>query len=144
MGVASKMRQVLEQFLQDLRYTGRTMRRDRAFTALVALSLALGIGANSTIYSFMDAILRRSLPVADPGSLVVLNWRSKVPDRNSRDPGFQFVTHTVNGRLYVDPAAGRIGGIFPFPAFELFQKSSSEVFSRVFAHYAGRVRLGEP
>ena len=45
-----------------------------AFTVLASLSLALGIGANTAIYSFMDALLMRSLPVADPESLVVLKW----------------------------------------------------------------------
>ena len=55
----------------------RTMVKNRAFTALAALSLALGIGANTAIYSFMDAILLRSLPVSDPASLVVVKWRSQ-------------------------------------------------------------------
>ena len=63
-----------EQLLQDLRYAARTILRNPAFTLLAALSLALGIGANTAIYSFMDALLMRSLPVADPASLVVLNW----------------------------------------------------------------------
>src|SRR5262245_22661887 len=43
-----------EQFTQDLRYALRTMRANLAFTALAVLSLALGIGANAAIYSFMD------------------------------------------------------------------------------------------
>src|SRR5205823_803153 len=55
-----------EQFLQDLRYALRAMIHNRAFTMLAALSLALGIGANTAIYSFMDSILLRSLPVSDP------------------------------------------------------------------------------
>ena len=70
-----------EQLVQDLRYAVRTAIHNRAFTVLAVLSLALGIGANTAIYSFMDAILLRSLPVSDPGSLVVLNWH--VP-KNSR------------------------------------------------------------
>ncbi len=57
---------LLEQFGQDLRYAFRTMGANRLFTALAVMSLALGIGANTAIYSFMDAILLRSLPVADP------------------------------------------------------------------------------
>src|SRR5262245_40563445 len=68
---------LVEQFTQDVRYALRTMVKDRAFTAVVAASLALGIGANTAIYSFMDAILLRSLPVPDPESLVVMTWRSK-------------------------------------------------------------------
>src|SRR5206468_6205363 len=67
-----------EQLVQDLRYALRAMIHNRAFTALAALSLALGIGANTAIYSFLDALLLRSLPVSDPASLVVLNWRAKV------------------------------------------------------------------
>ena len=54
----------LEQTGQDIRYALRTMAASPLFTATAALSLALGIGANSAIYSFLDAILMRSLPVA--------------------------------------------------------------------------------
>ena len=50
---------------------------NRMFTGLAALSLALGIGANTAIYSFMDSILLRSLPVADPASLIVVKWQSR-------------------------------------------------------------------
>src|SRR5580698_2349100 len=64
----------LEQFFQDLRYAARTMLNNKAFTMLAALSLALGIGANTAIYSFLDALLLRTLPVTNPQTLVVLNW----------------------------------------------------------------------
>ena len=64
----------LEQLTQDLRYGVRMMLKNRGFTAVVALSLALGIGANTAIYSFMDAILLRSLPVWDPASVVAIKW----------------------------------------------------------------------
>lgn len=50
------------------------MRKNRVFTVLATLLLALGIGANTAIYSFMDALLIRSLPVSDPRSLAVLDW----------------------------------------------------------------------
>ena len=52
-----------EQFAQDIRYGLRAMAVNPLFTAMAALSLALGIGANTAIYSFMDAILLCSLPV---------------------------------------------------------------------------------
>jgi macrolide transport system ATP-binding/permease protein len=70
---------ILEQFAQDFRYAVRTMLHNRAFTALALLSLALGVGANSVMYSFMDSIPLRTLPVARPESLVLLNWHSKEP-----------------------------------------------------------------
>src|SRR5215211_7037252 len=68
---------LLEQLAQDVRYGLRGMSKHRLFTGLAALSLALGIGANTAIYSFMDAILLRSLPVGNPASLVVVTWTAK-------------------------------------------------------------------
>ncbi len=65
----------VEQCLQDLRYAVRTMRRTPAFTALAVLSLALGIGANTAIFSFADVMFLRALPVEDPGALVRMTWR---------------------------------------------------------------------
>jgi len=55
---------------RDLRYASRTMRRNRAFTAVAVLSLALGIGANTAIFSLIEALMLRPLPVVEPGRLV--------------------------------------------------------------------------
>jgi len=118
----------LEQLGQDFRYAFRTMKGNRLFTFLAVLSLALGIGANTAIYSFMDAILLRALPVSDPESLAVLNWHAKQAKWGS------FVMHSINGGTYDDPKTGTTAGIFPFPAFELFQKEDS-VFSSLFAYH---------
>ena len=79
---------ILEQLGQDMRYACRSMAANRLFTLLAVSSLALGIGANTAIYSFMDAILLRSLPVSDPESLVVLNWHAQVRAR-LRDEGHE-------------------------------------------------------
>ena len=62
----------LEQLCGDARYALRTMRQSPGFTATAVLSLALGIGANTAIFSLIDAILLKSLPVSHPESLVVL------------------------------------------------------------------------
>src|SRR5439155_25293319 len=63
-----------ERLIQDLRYAARTLRRNRAFTAAAILSLALGIGANTAIFSLIDALMLRSLPVHRPQDLVQLNF----------------------------------------------------------------------
>jgi macrolide transport system ATP-binding/permease protein len=128
---------LLEQLAQDIRYGLRAMFKNRLFTALAALSLALGIGANTAIYSFMDSILMRSLPVSDPASLVVVKWRSK-PFLNI---GNEFVLHSIDGRTYKD-RSGTTAAIFPFPAFERLQEASAPVLSTLFAyHPAGNLNV---
>src|SRR3954451_4374802 len=64
------MTRFLSELGQDVRYGCRTMAANKAFSALAVLSLALGIGANTAIFSLMESILLRSLPVANPESLV--------------------------------------------------------------------------
>lgn len=62
----------LDRLWQDVRYGLRAMRRAPAFTAVAVLSLALGIGANTAIFSLINTLLLRMLPVRDPGQLVEL------------------------------------------------------------------------
>jgi predicted permease len=61
-----------ESFVQDIAYGSRAMLRSPALTTVALLSLALGIGANTAIFSLLDAIMLRSLPVKDPAQLVLL------------------------------------------------------------------------
>ena len=60
----------IEDLMRDLRYAVRTLRCSPGFTATVVLSLALGIGANTAIFSVMDGLMLRMLPVRDPAQLV--------------------------------------------------------------------------
>src|ERR1051325_8876734 len=95
--------------LNDLRYALRTLRANPLFAAMAMLSLALGIGAKTAIYSFMDAIMVRTLPVRDPGSLVVLQWHSK-----GRSP----VVQSVNGSMFDDPELGQVSPNLPYRVYE--------------------------
>jgi len=121
----------LEQLAQDCRYGFRTIAANKTFSLLAILSLALGIGANTAIYSFMDSLLLRSLPISDPESLAVLNWGANPTGRDS-------VTHSMSGSTWRDSKWTEIAGIFPFPAFELIRNNSGAVFSSVFAYYPTR------
>ena len=66
---------MLDEFVQDVRYGVRTLLKHPAFTTTAVLSLALGIGANTAIFSVFDALLVRPLPVAAPNELVLATTR---------------------------------------------------------------------
>jgi predicted permease len=61
-------------FLYDLRHSARSLLRSPGFTATTLLSLALGIGATTAIYSLVDQVILHALPVHDPGRLVLVDW----------------------------------------------------------------------
>jgi predicted permease len=67
----------LEQLLQDVRFGVRVLAKSPGFTAVCVLTLALGIGANTAIFSLIDAALLRKLPVRDPQNLLLLRWNSR-------------------------------------------------------------------
>ncbi|HXT30524.1 MAG TPA: permease prefix domain 1-containing protein, partial [Vicinamibacterales bacterium] len=62
----------VELFLSDVRYAARALRKSPAFAAAAIVSLALGIGANAAIFTFINALMLRPLPVRDPSALVEL------------------------------------------------------------------------
>jgi macrolide transport system ATP-binding/permease protein len=68
----------LENCGRDLRYAVKMLRRTPLFTTAAFLTLALGIGANTTVFTFVENVVLRSLPVRDPQQLVALNWGGMV------------------------------------------------------------------
>src|SRR5689334_21680076 len=133
------MTRFLSELGQDVRYGCRTMIANKAFSALAVLSLALGIGANTTIYSFMESILLRSLPVADPESLVVLNWHSRPPRDASKE--WVHVMHALQGLAWPGDRGDMVLGIFPYGAFTTLGETLREenpVFSTLFGYFNGQ------
>jgi predicted permease len=118
-----------EPLQQDIRYALRSMAGSKLFTSMAVLSLALGIGANTAIYSFMDAVMLRALPVKGPEQLVILNWRAK---------GQAPVVHSHWGSDYEEPGGGKTSPDLPYPAFELL-RDHNDVLTGLFGHAnAGR------
>jgi macrolide transport system ATP-binding/permease protein len=118
----------VERLGQDVRYGLRSMVRDKVFAVLVVASLALGIGANTAIYSFVDSILLRPLPVTDPASLVVMKWHAQ---------GYALASSGMSwstGGSSFDPATGTLSSIFPYPALKLFQ-DRDDVLSSAFCYF---------
>jgi len=85
----------LETFGQNVRYGARVLRKNPAFTAVAILTLALGIGANTAIFSVVNAALLQPLPYADPASLVIV-WET---DSQARPPNPH---NTVSPPDYLD------------------------------------------
>ena len=114
----------LEQLAQDLRYALRSMAANPLFTAAAVVSLALGIGANTAIYSFMDAILMRTLPVSHPEQLAVASWHA---------PRMPPIVKGLNGTVDRYGKKGTLSPNFPFAIYENL-RSGSDVFSKLFGY----------
>src|SRR5215467_11563561 len=65
----------LRDFAYDLRFSARSFFRNPSFTATAVLSLALGIGASTAIYSLLDQVVLHALPVREPEQLVLVDWK---------------------------------------------------------------------
>ena len=118
---------LIEDLIADVRYARRAFRNSPSFVLVIVASLALGIGANTAIFSVINAVNLKMLPVRDPEQLVLLNWSSKAwPEPFVED---------------VEGSGGRdAGGIMSSNSFssDVYDevKKQNDVFDQVFAFAA--------
>src|SRR5689334_18562777 len=77
--------------LQDIRYALRVLAQNRSFAAVAILSLALGIGANTAIFTLVDYVVLRPLPVRQPEQLVILGRNPEKPSPSFNYPDYRYV-----------------------------------------------------
>ena len=77
--------------LQDIRYALRVLAQNRGFAAVAILSLALGIGANTAIFTLIDYVVLRSLPARSPDQLVVLARNPEKPSTSFNYPDYRYI-----------------------------------------------------
>ncbi|HXF25763.1 MAG TPA: ABC transporter permease, partial [Bryobacteraceae bacterium] len=99
--------------MRDIRYAFRAMRRNPIFTATAIVTLALGIGANTAIFTLTNQILLRVLPVKDPAQLVLFEWRG------------QFIGGTSRGG----------NSAFAYPMYKDLRDGNPGVFTGIAARY---------
>ncbi len=113
----------MSTFGSDIRYGLRVLVKSPSFTVVAVLSLALGIGANTAIFSLINGILYKSLPVRNPHELRVINWTGHKLVRGGRQ---------LHGSIVGIPGGGFSCGSFPYPAYRDFAEQARG-FSDVFA-----------
>src|SRR6516164_3106915 len=97
--------------IQDLRHAVRLLLRSKGWTLVVVLSLALGIGANTAIFSAIDGLLLRTIPVDHPETLVRFRWTG------DNDMGNSF-----SGYGYTDQIGGKnTEETFPYSLYQQFR-----------------------
>jgi predicted permease len=108
----------MDSILQDLRYATRMLLKKPFFTAVIVITLSLGIGANTALFSTVDAVLLKKLPVPEPDRLLL--FKSLVPR--------SFTYGGYNGSTYLDPVTGLTNATsFPYQTFLRFNEKESSL-----------------
>jgi len=126
---------MLGQFGQDVRYGLRSLAHNRGFAVVATLTLAIGIGANTAMFSIVNAVLLRPLPYADPNRLVVIYEQHPAPVNRTRLSAENFLDIQREVRSF-EAMGGLVGTGFTLsgrgePELVLGQLVSAEVFEAV-------------
>jgi putative ABC transport system permease protein len=116
----------MDTLFQDGRYALRTLRRNRAFALIAILTVALGIGANTTIFTVVDAVLLKPLPYPDPTRLLTLWERSRADGQQGTVAPANFYDWREQSRSF-----SRMAAIDPYPDFILNGSSDSGIAQRL-------------
>jgi predicted permease len=127
----------LHSVFSDARFSLRQLHKNPGFTAVALLTLALGIGANTAIFSLIDTVLLRSLPVRDPERLVVFKWTAHDSPNTKGYSSYMACPPTNAGALTPRTAStsdksGEHGCSFSYPMFQQFS-SLNQIFAQVTA-----------
>jgi len=123
---------LLDTLTQDIRFAFRMLRKSPGFTAVAVLTLALGIGANTAIFSLINAVMLRSLPIHNPQQLLIVEWRAAHDPNTSSSYNWSACPGISN-----DSSAPPAGCTFSYPAFEQL-RSRTDIFSDLCAFIASQ------
>src|SRR5580658_2184317 len=116
-----------EGLAQDLSFALRQLRRNPGFAAVAVLTLALGIGANTAIFTLINTVMLTRLPVGHPEELVLFHWMS-----HSKGPYVWNSSSSYGGCDMHDPGSGNSNCSFSYPAFINF-KTNAKSFQGIAA-----------
>ena len=105
----------MESLWQDLKYAFRILRKNLGFTGVAVATLAMGIGANTALFSVVDTVLLRTLPVSKPEELVLFEWQA----------GSAFRTNGMRGSFLPNAPGTRGASMFRYDTFEKLRQAQN-------------------